>query len=105
MCCWLGLTRSDGLKFSLTELCKSAKMGDTFFVRNATWVSLCGSMTYSGVWPSPMLLFFGVTHRISNSKGKTRISYSMLRFCPKNNVSHNVTLYGLCVSNGVTLYI
>ena len=38
------LTRSDGLKFSLINMCKNATRGGIFFVLNATWVSLCGSM-------------------------------------------------------------
>ena len=43
--CWLGLTRSDGLKFSLTDLWKNAMHGMTLiFVRNATLMFVCGSM-------------------------------------------------------------
>ena len=40
----VGLTLSVGSKFCLTELCKSAKMDGTFFVRNATLMFVCGSM-------------------------------------------------------------
>ena len=40
-----GLTRSDGLKFSLTDLCENATMGGIFFVRNATLMFVCGSMS------------------------------------------------------------
>ena len=42
--CWLGLMLSDGIKYGLIDMCESVKMGDTFFVRNATWMFLCGSM-------------------------------------------------------------
>ena len=98
-----GLTRSDGRKCGLTDLCENATMGGIFFVRNATWASLCGPMTYSGVRPSPNALFFGITLRISNSKRNMQFPYSMVRFCPKKKMPNSVAFCGLRMPSSVRL--